>query len=300
MKIMVTGGAGFIGSHLVDKLLDLGHTVISVDNESSSEHERFFWNPLAENYKIDITDYKKFLPLCNNVDVVFHLAANARIQQTIKDPAAAAKNNVLSTINVLEAAREKGIKRVVFSSTSSSYKESKWSLSENKKLDCRTPYSSSKVFGETLLRSYSQMYGVECVSLRYFNVYGDRQPTAGEYATVIGIFLNQAAKNTELSVVGNGKQKRDFTHVSDIVDATIRAGLELSSKKANGAIYNLGYGKAYPVLKIAKKISEKITFVPDRPGEHKKRLSNCKKAKKDLGWTPKISLDQWLKIECMI
>ena len=189
MKALVTGGAGFIGSNLVDRLIADGHTVTVIDNESADSNEQFYWNPLAQNYNYDVRDYTMVRKLYEGQDAVFHLAAEARIQPTIEDPLKAFENNMIGTATVLECARVCGVKRVVYSSTSAAYGISNTPpLSETMPTDCLNPYSVSKVAGEEMCKMYARLYGMETVTFRYFNVYGERQPLRGQYAPVIGIF----------------------------------------------------------------------------------------------------------------
>jgi UDP-glucose 4-epimerase len=294
MKAIVTGGAGFIGSHIVDKLIKLGHSVIVIDNESAECHDQFYWNNLAENYKYDICDYDLIAPLFSNVDIVFHVASDARIQPAIQNPVKSVKNNILGTLNVLELSKLNKVKRVIYSSTSSAYgKKSILPNSEEQPSDPLTPYSSAKVFGENLCRVYSNIYGLETISLRYFNVYGDRQPLKGQYAPVIGLFLKQFKNGRPLTIVGDGTQKRDFTHISDIVDANILAGTS-NINNGFGEVYNIGYGKNYSILEIANMISKNIVFIEERLGEVKETLCSNDKFKNLFNWTPQISLYSWI------
>ena len=192
MKCLVTGGAGFIGSNLVDKLISLDYDVIVIDNESAEENEQFYWNQDAINYKYDICNYNKIRPLFHGVDYVFHLAAQSRIQPSIINPNITVKVNCEGTLNVLNAAKENNISKIIYSSTSSYYGLKNASPSkENMSRDCLNPYSYTKVFGEDLCKMYHQLYNIDIFVLRYFNVYGERQPTKGQYAPVIGIFQKQ-------------------------------------------------------------------------------------------------------------
>ena len=191
MKSIVTGGAGFIGSNLVDKLISIGHKVICIDNESSCSNSNFYWNENAENYKLDICDYEEIKNLFERVDYVFHLAAESRIQNTIDNPIKAIKTNSLGTATVLQCSREKKIKRFVFSSTSSVYGNNLIPNKENQTPDPLNPYSISKLNGEHLCSAYYKLFGLETVILRYFNVYGNREPSLGLYAPVLGIFKRQ-------------------------------------------------------------------------------------------------------------
>ena len=170
MKSLVTGGAGFIGSHIVDRLIDLGHEVICIDNESAVSNEQFYWNSKADNYKYDICDYDLIEPLFKGVDYVFHLASDARIQIAIQSPRKSMHTNAVGTFNILEASKTNNVKRVIYSSTSSSYgKKNTLPNIESQKPDPLTTYSSAKIFGENLMRVYFNLYGLETVSLRYFN-----------------------------------------------------------------------------------------------------------------------------------
>jgi UDP-glucose 4-epimerase len=295
MKVLVTGGAGFIGSNLVDRLIDLGHNVVCIDNESAESNEQFYWNDKAQNYKVDICDYNTIYPMFDKIDIVFHLASDARIQPAILDPKKSIDTNVLGTFNILEASRRNNVGRVIISSTSSAYGKSNVIPNvETQKEDCLTPYSAAKVFGENLAKVYFNLYGLKTISLRYFNVYGERQPLKGQYAPVIGLFIKQNKEGKHLTVVGDGTQRRDFTHINDAVSANILAGFNEVGVESFGQVYNVGYGKSYSILDIASMVSDRIEFIPARPGEAKETLSDTSKIKKEFGWSPTKSLDQWI------
>lgn len=297
MKYLVTGGAGFIGSNLVDKLVDDGHEVIVIDNESANSNEQFFWNEGASNYKLDICEYESIFNLFEGVDVIFHLAAEARIQPSIVNPRPTINTNIIGTFNVLEAARHHGVKRVIYSSTSSAYGlKNSPPLREDMKKDCLTPYSVTKTCGEELCAMYTKLYGLETVSFRYFNVYGKRQPLKGHYAPVVGIFLRQKRNGKPLTVIGDGLQRRDFTHVKDAVEANIRAA-ELENKKCVGQLMNVGTGQNFTILELAKMISDNYTFVAPRKGESRETLANTDKLEEILGWKPKSVLEEYLRGE---
>jgi UDP-glucose 4-epimerase len=294
MKYLVTGGAGFIGSNIVDFLLNEGHEITVVDNESSDAHEQFYWNDKASNHKVDICDYDKLLSLMTGVDVIFHLAAEARIQPAILNPIHATKVNVVGTCNVLQAAREAGVKRVIYSSTSSAYGlKNKIPLREDMPKDCLNPYSVSKTAGEELCSMYYNLFGLETVIFRYFNVYGEHQPTKGQYAPVIGLFLKQKCNGLPMTVVGDGLQTRDYTHVSDVVKANYLAATT-ANKQALGQIFNVGTGKNYSVLDLAKMIEGEYVHIPPRVGESRETLADITKIKKYLGWNPEVSLESWI------
>ena len=293
-KSLVTGGAGFIGSNLVDRLIEMGHEVICVDNESAECHDQFYWNKSASNHIVDICDYGSLEPLFEGVSNVFHIASDARIQPSIQNPRKSINSNVNGTVNVLELSRINKVTNLVYSSTSSAY--GKFSAIPNVEIqppDPLTPYSVSKVFGENLCRVYWNLYGLRTISLRYFNVYGNRQPLKGEYAPVIGLFLRQKKQNQPLTIVGDGLQRRDFTHISDVVEANILATLS-KSDSVYGRTYNVGYGKNYSILEIANMISENITFLSERPGEVRETLASNELFKSTFDWEPKISISSWL------
>lgn len=294
MNCLVTGGAGFIGSNLVDKLIELGHKVICIDNKSAECHEQFYWNPKANNYEYDICNYNLISPLFNGIDYVFHVASDARIQPAILNPRKSIESNAVGTANVIELARINKVKRFIYSSTSSAYgKNATIPNIETQPSDPLTPYSTAKVFGENLARVYYNLYGLETISLRYFNVYGDRQPLKGPYAPVIGLFFRQFKNNEPLTIVGDGTQRRDFTHISDVVSANILAATA-DIKNGFGEVYNIGYGKNYSIMQIANMISNHTIFIGERPGEVKETLSSYDKFKNIFGWTPHVSLDSWI------
>jgi len=294
MRSLVTGGAGFIGSNIVDKLLELGHEVVVIDNESSEAHEHFYWNDKCKNHKLDICNFELIKDLFKNVDYVFHLAAEARIQPSINNPIHATHVNVVGTCNVLEASRQNKVKRVIYSSTSAAYGlKNEIPYREDMPKDCLNVYSVSKTAGEDLCKMYYNLYGLETISFRYFNVYGERQPTKGQYAPVIGLFIRQKNENKPMTIVGDGLQRRDFTHVSDVVEANILASI-CTNKEALGNLFNVGTGTNYSVLDIAQMIGGEYVFIPPRIGEAKVSLANNCKAKQLLNWEPKVLLLDWI------
>jgi UDP-glucose 4-epimerase len=295
MRCLVTGGAGFIGSNLVDFLVEEGHEVIVIDNESSDAHEHFYWNEKTTQSKVDITNFEQIRPLFNEVDYVFHLAAESRIQPAILNPTYATEVNVVGTCNVLQAAREAGVKRVVYSSTSAAYGLANTPpLSEEMPRDCLNAYSITKCAGEDLALMYYELYGLETVVLRYFNVYGPRQPIKGQYAPVIGLFLRQKQAGEPMTVIGDGEQRRDFTHVSDVVQANYLAATS-ENTAALGQLFNIGTGTNYSVLDLVNMIGGEYEHVPPRLAEARISLANNHKARAVLGWTPKEALSEWLK-----
>lgn len=294
VKSLVTGGAGFIGSHVVDKLIELGHEVIVIDNESAESNEKFYWNHNAQNYKYDIRDYENTRSLYDGVDYVFHLAAESRIQPAINNPINAVSLNCVGTCTVLQCAREANVQKVMYSSTSSGYGMNPYPNDETQPDDCLNPYSVSKIAGEKLCKMYTELFGLKTVTFRYFNVYGERSPVRGQYAPVIGIFLRQFSSGEPLTIVGDGEQRRDFTHVSDIVQANILAALTEVSDECYGKIYNVGNGENYSINEIANAISKNQINIPPRIGEARTTLANNSKLKETFGWNPKINLIEWI------
>ena len=294
MKSLVTGGAGFIGSNLVDRLLEIGHEVVVIDNEYSDAHDQFYWNDKAQNYKYDIRDYQNTRPLYDGVDYVFHIAAEARIQPAILNPIEAVSINSVGTCTVLQCSREAGVKRVVYSSTSSGYGMNQSPNIETQPDDCLNPYSVSKVSGEKLCKMYTNLYGLPTILFRYFNVYGERQPLKGQYAPVVGIFLRKRAVGESLTIVGDGNQRRDFTHVRDVVQANILAATKEVDSDVFGQLYNVGTGNNYSINQIARMISDNTINIAPRPGESRVTLANNQKLRRTFGWEPTIKLDDWI------
>ena len=290
---LVTGGAGFIGSHIVEQLLSINHEVVVVDNEYS-DNDKFHWREETYNVNIDITD-KALKNAFTNVDYVFHCAAEARIGPAIKNPVNAVNINTLGTCNVLQCAREAGVKKVMYSSTSAGYGLNPYPNVETQPDDCLNPYSVSKVNGEKLCKMYTDLYGLKTVIFRYFNVYGNRQPLRGQYAPVIGIFLRQLASGEPLTIVGDGEQRRDFVNVQDVCRANIMAAISNPDDEAYGQVYNVGTGKNYSVNEIAKMFNTKTTYISARPGEARISLANADKIYKTFAWKPEVVLEEWIK-----
>jgi UDP-glucose 4-epimerase len=294
-KAIVTGGAGFIGSHIVDYLLAKGWHVKVIDNESAETHDKFYWNKNSENHEEDICDYESIRPIFDGVDFVFHLAAESRIQPTLDNPILAAEVNTVGTCTILQCAKEAGVKRVVYSSTSASYGlVNEIPNVESMATDCLNPYSVSKVSGEEFCKIYTNLFGLETVVLRYFNVYGERQPLIGQYAPVIGLFLKQKKEGKPMTIIGDGLQRRDFTYVKDVVNANF---LSSQSNHVSGEVINIGTGENYSILELAQEIGGDYEFIEPRKGELRESLADNSKAKKLLKWNPKTNLKEWIKAQ---
>jgi len=290
---LVTGGAGFIGSALVDRLIALDHNVVVIDNVSATTNGQFYYNDLACYHRVDIADYEAIRLLFDDVDYVFHLAAESRIQPAISNPLLTIRTNTIGTATVLQCAREAGVKKVVYSSTSSGYGSINTPpFEENMRDDCLNPYSVSKVSGEKLCKMYTDLFGLSTLAFRYFNVYGPREPAKGPYAPVVRLFLRQKSAGESLTIVGDGLQRRDFTHVDDVVNANI---LAMSSDQTG--LFNIGTGKNHSILELAKMISKDIVFIPPRPGEVKITLANNTKSRTLLGWNSTVQLEDYIAEE---
>ena len=296
MKCLVTGGAGFIGSHIVDSLLAKGHEVVVIDNESSEVHDHFYFNDKATYHKLDIADYQATRSVYDGVDYVFHCAAESRIQPAILNPLLAIRTNTLGTGTVLQCSREAGVKKVMYSSTSSGYGlVNEPPLEETMPDDCLNPYSVSKVSGEKLCKMYNDLFGVKTIIFRYFNVYGHREPLKGPYAPVVGLFLRQHRAGQPLTIVPDGTQRRDFTHVEDVVQANLLA-MEVDHEHY-GEVFNVGTGTNHSVLELAAMISDNTVEVEPRIGEAYITLAINQKIRDVLGWAPTKHIGDYVKEE---
>ena len=293
---IVTGGAGFIGSHIVEKLKRLDHMVVVIDNEYS-DNDNFTWRKDTLNVNIDITDYKALKKACTGADYIFHLAAEARIGPAIENPVNAVNINTIGTCNVLQCAREVGAKKVLYSSTSSGYGLNEAPNVETQPDDCLNPYSVSKIAGEKLCKMYTDLYGLNTIIFRYFNVFGERAPRKGQYAPVTGIFLRQKAAGEPLTIVGDGEQRRDYIYVKDVANANVMAAISNPDDDAYGQVYNVGSGKNYSVNEIASFISDDTINIPPRIGEARNSLANIDKIQKTFAWKPEVDVEQWIKTQ---
>ena len=294
MKSIVTGGAGFIGSHLCEKLSSLGHEVIVIDNFSIGKKNNLKnIKKKIKIYKKDIRNYDSIKNLFKNVDNVFHLAALADIVPSIERPDEYFTTNVDGTYNVLKASIKNDIKRFIYSASSSCYGIPKiYPTNEKSQIMPQYPYALTKRIGEELVLHFSKIYKLNATSLRFFNVYGPRARTSGTYGAVFGVFLAQKIANHPYTVVGDGKQKRDFTYVSDVISSIIKT---YKNKNVSSQIYNVGSGKSISVNRIVKLLGGSKIFIPKRPGEPEITFADIKKIKKDINWTPKISIEEGVK-----
>ncbi len=296
-QVLVTGGAGFIGSHLVEKLASKGHKVFVIDNLSSGNLKNL--SKIKKNIfvkKIDISNYKSLEKFFVNkkFKCIFHLAGKADIVPSIKNPKLYFDTNVKGTFNLLELSRKFGVKKIIYTASSTCYGiPKKYPTSENESLSPMYPYALTKKLGEDLVLHYGKVYKLSAISLRLFNVYGPRSRTAGTYGAVLGVFLSQKINDYPLTIVGDGKQTRDFTYVSDIVDA-IYCVYKKNKKIVD--VFNVGSGKTVSVINLAKRISKKFIYIPKRPGEPDCTFADIKKIKKHFGWKPKIDINTGIKI----
>ena len=293
MKYVVVGGAGFIGSNIVDKLVEQNHEVVVIDNLSTGKRENI--NPKVKLEYIDISDPKQdknMTEVMKGADSVFLLAAKARVQPSIEEPVEYEVNNTIGTLNVLKCASDAGVRRVVYSASSSAYGNTeKLPSKETDPINPLSPYGAQKYYGEVMCKMFSEVYGLETVSLRYFNIYGERQNVGGAYAMVIGIFADQRLRGEIMTINGDGEQRRDFTYVGDVVNANILASQ--SEKVGNGEVINIGNGDNRSINDIADMIGgERIHRDPViEPAE---TLADNTKARELLGWKPTQNIEDWV------
>ena len=299
-SILVTGGAGFIGSHLVDRLLELGYEVIVIDDFSSGKKENLVnhkENPNLRIFEKNICD-KDIIGLFEGVSIVFHVAAIPRVQFSIEFPEKTNTANINGTLNILEAVRKAGIKRFVYSASSSAYgNQEKLPLIETMNPNPMSPYALQKLVGEYYCKLYNLLYGIETISLRYFNVYGPRQDPSGGYACLIPKSVNLILEDKSPEIYGNGENTRDFTYVKDVVEANILSATT-NNKEAFGRVFNIGNGNNLSVNTVVKIIigSKKIkpAYLPPVI-EPKDTLANITKAKNILNWHPNYAFERGIK-----
>lgn len=292
MKALVTGGAGFIGSHLSEQLLAKGHDVVIVDSLATgrmSNLDGFSSHPALKFCEVDIRQRERLRPCFKGVDWVFHLAGLADIVPSIEKPDLYVDTNVRGTFNVLECAREAAVKRFVYAASSSSYGiPDVYPTPETCPIDPQYPYALTKYMGEELVLAWVKIYKLPALSLRLFNVYGPRSRTTGAYGAVLGVFLAQKIHGKPFTVVGDGTQTRDFTFVTDVVDAFILA----ARSGVVGEAMNVGSGNHYSVNRMVELLDGNVVHVPKRPGEPDCTFADVSKIKRMLGWAPKVSFEK--------
>jgi UDP-glucose 4-epimerase len=288
-KAVVTGGAGFIGSHIVDALVEKGYETHVVDNYAGGKRDDRI-NPKATYHEVDIRDYDALAPVVAEAAYVFHEAALPRVQFSIENPELTFSVNAGGTVSVLRAAKEGGVKRVVYAASSSAYgDQERLPLTEDMAAMPKSPYGLQKYIGELSCKVWSEVYGLPTVSLRYFNVYGPKFDPEGAYALVIGKFFKQRLEGTPLTITGDGTQTRDFTHISDIVRANLLAAE--SSNVGKGEVMNIGAGRNMSVNDLAALIGGEAVHIEPRLEPHDTRADTAK-AKELLGWEPMVTLEQ--------
>ena len=291
-KVVVTGGAGFIGSHIVDNLINQGIEVIIFDDMSMGSEDNI--NSKAIFHKIDISSMgpRTLAKFMQGVDTVFHVASRTRVQPSIKNPSLYHRVNVTGTVNMLVASVKAGGKRFVYSASSSAYGErDTMPLVETMSTNPMSPYGLTKLLGEEYCRLFHTQYGLETVNLRYFNVYGERQNLDGGYCLVIGIFAKQMLEGKPLTITGDGEQKRDFTYVGDVVNANIAAAT--SDKVGKGETINIGNGDNRSINQIANLFDKPSINLAPRI-EPRETLADISKAKELLNWEPTQIIEEWI------
>ena len=290
MRVIVTGGCGFIGSHVVDALITNEHDVIVIDNFSTGRLNNL--DHIKHKIRIiqdDLSEYGNWVKYFEGVEWVVHLAALADIVPSIQDPLNYYMSNVNGTFNILRAAKHYNVKKIIYSASSSCYGiPDKYPTKETADIRPQYPYALTKRLGEELVLHWDKIYKLPSISLRFFNVYGPRSRTSGTYGAVFGVFLAQKLNNKPFTIVGDGNQTRDFTYVTDIADAVL-AALE---SKISGEIFNVGSGETVSVNKIVELLDGEKVFIPKRPGEPDCTFADITKIKKDMDWSPKISIQE--------
>lgn len=296
MKTLVTGGAGFIGSHLVDRLLADGHEVIVLDNFATGWDENLahhYGSPRFRLERVDVTDWEAIRPHFRGVEWVFHLAGLADIVPSIKQPLDYHCVNVDGTVNVLEASRLAGVKRFIYTASSSCYGiPDVIPTPETAEVKPEYPYALFKYVGEQYVLHWGKVYKLGVLSLRLFNVYGPRSRTSGAYGAVFGVFLTQKLHNKPLTVIGDGTQTRDFTYVSDVVNAGIMA----AESDISHEVFNVGSGNTYSVNYLVELLGGEVVHIPKRPGEPDCTHADISKIRRLLGWEPKVSFEEGVKV----
>ena len=291
---LVTGGAGFIGSNLVDYLVKKNHKVTILDNFSTGRKSNLLKhkNGRIKIVNVDISESRKILKYFKNIDYVFHLAGLADIVPSIENPSKYFRANVLGTLSVLQAIKKSKIKKMIYAASASCYGiPNNVPTNEKSKINTMYPYAFTKWQAEEMIMHWAKIYNLPVISLRFFNAYGPRSRTSGAYGAVFGVFLAQKLANKPLTIVGNGKQTRDFIHVSDLIKVIFKCA---TSKKVR-KIYNVGSGKEVSVNRIAKLIGGDQVRIPKRPGEPNRSLADINKIKKDINWKPEISIEIGIK-----
>ena len=290
MNVLVTGGAGFIGTNLIERLLEDGHKVVSIDNYSTGFETNEIEHENVTYHNVDLRDAVDFDFFMENPDLIYHLAALPRIQPSFEFPALTFEANVLGTINLLEWIRSKENKIPIVYAGSSSFHGGVY----------KNPYTFTKWQGEEVVQMYHKTYDIPMSICRFYNVYGPHQLTEGEYCTVIGIFEKQFREGLELTITGDGEQRRDFTHVFDIVDGFVKCGNSLVipnayNAKVDGEIFELGKGENHSINVIAQSFDCGYTYIPKRPGEVQETLCTDIKAHELLGWKPTIDVLDYIE-----
>ena len=296
MKVLITGGAGFIGSHLSDKLIKLGYEVIIIDNLLNGRLNNIEHLLDKKNFKfheLDIINLEDIRPIFKDVDWVFHLAGIGDIVPSIENPKQYYDCNVTGTFNVLESSRAVGVKKIIYAASSTCYGiPDNYPTAETADIRPQFPYALTKYMGEQLIMHWSQTYNIPAISLRLFNVYGPRSRTSGAYGAVFGVFLAQKLAEKPYTIVGDGKQTRDFTCVSDIAAAFIAA----AESDVSGEIINIGSDNTYSVNRLVELLDGDVVHIPKRPGEPDCTWADISKARKLLNWKPKVSLEEGVGI----
>ena len=291
---LVTGGAGFIGSHLVDLLLSKNHQVRVLDDLSGGHYENIKHNLKNKNFifqKKNINSLNRNEKIFKDVKYVFHLAGKGDIVPSIENPIDYMNTNVMGTTRVLENCRSLNLKKFIYAASSSCYGLASTPTKENHSISPLYPYALSKYMGEQACLHWAKVYKIPVNSIRIFNANGTRVITTGVYGAVFGVFLKQKLKNKPLTIVGNGSQKRDFLYVTDVANAFYL----LSQSKYVNNIYNVGADRPIEIMKLAKILSNKFQFIPKRPGEPDCTWANISKIKKHTGWKPKVSFNLGVK-----
>jgi UDP-glucose 4-epimerase len=293
MKVLVTGGCGFIGSHMVDRLLKDGHEVVVLDNCSTGRLENLEHHKGNKNLRVEVCDIADFSAIESHfkgAERVFHLAALADIVPSIQQPLKYHEANVDGTINVLEAGRRNEVKRFIYAASSSCYGiPEEYPTPETAPMDPQYPYALTKYLGEEYVMHWHKIYELPVTSMRFFNVYGPRSRTSGTYGAVFGVFLAQKLAGKPYTVVGTGEQTRDFTFVTDIVDACVTAS---EKNQAIGQIYNVGSNNHYSVNRLVELLGGEKTHIPKRPGEPDCTFADTTKIQRELNWKPQVSLEE--------